>query len=94
MAQRYVPSPQRFCVVMPWSLPTITGAEEFPTLRPGLWEYQRTTQRSDHAWEPKDLSRRVSRAKGAFDIVASGVRASLHQKYCTRLFAADGYAYA
>ena len=40
------------------------------------------------------VSRVVVRAKGVFDIVAGGVKASVHQKYCTRLFAADGYAYA
>lgn len=36
-----------------------TLAVEFPTLRPGLWEYQRTTQRSDQAWLPKDIAERV-----------------------------------
>lgn len=34
-------------------------AEEFPALRPGLWEYQRTIQRSDQAWIPKDITERV-----------------------------------
>lgn len=36
-----------------------TPAEEFPALRPGLWEYQRTTQRSDQAWAPKDIVERA-----------------------------------
>ena len=40
------------------------------------------------------VSRVVVRTKGVFDIVACGVKASVHQKYCTRLWAADGYAYA
>jgi 5-methylcytosine-specific restriction endonuclease McrA len=40
------------------------------------------------------VSRVVVRAKGVFDIVAGGVKASVHQKYCTRLCAADGYQYA
>ena len=39
------------------------------------------------------VSRVVVRAKGVFDIVADGRKASVHQKYCTRLFAADGYQY-
>jgi len=39
------------------------------------------------------VSRVVVRAKGVFDIAARGVKASIQQKYCTRLFAADGYAY-
>ncbi|NOT57089.1 MAG: hypothetical protein HOP18_21015 [Deltaproteobacteria bacterium] len=38
---------------------TVASATEFPALRAGLWEYQRTTQRSDQAWEPKDIVERV-----------------------------------
>lgn len=30
-------------------------AADLPSLRPGLWEYTRTTQRSDQDWVPKDL---------------------------------------
>jgi 5-methylcytosine-specific restriction endonuclease McrA len=40
------------------------------------------------------VSRVVVRARGVFDIVAGGGKASVHQKYCTRLYAADGYLYA
>jgi hypothetical protein len=59
MAQRNVPPPQWLCVVTLLSIGTLVFAEDFPTLRPGLWEYQRTTQRSDQAWVPKDITERV-----------------------------------
>ena len=59
MAQRYVSSSQRFSLIVLLVYAGAVSAEEFPTLRPGLWEYQRTTQRSDHAWEPKDIAERV-----------------------------------
>lgn len=36
----------------------VASAAEFPALRSGLWEYQRTTQRSDQAWVPKDIVER------------------------------------
>jgi len=32
------------------------AADELPTLREGLWEYQRTLQRSDEDWSPKDTT--------------------------------------
>jgi hypothetical protein len=38
---------------------TLAFADDFPLLRPGLWEYQRTIQRSDQDWMPKDVSERV-----------------------------------
>jgi len=31
-------------------------ADELPALRSGLWEYQRTVQRSDEDWSPKDTT--------------------------------------
>jgi hypothetical protein len=31
-------------------------ADELPALRSGLWEYQRTVQRSDENWSPKDTT--------------------------------------
>jgi hypothetical protein len=31
-------------------------ADELPVLRSGLWEYQRTVQRSDENWSPKDTT--------------------------------------
>ncbi len=37
----------------------VASATELPALRPGLWEYQRTTQRSDQAWVPKDIVERA-----------------------------------
>lgn len=33
---------------------TLVTADELPMLRSGLWEYQRTVQRSDENWSPKD----------------------------------------
>ena len=59
MAQRYVSSPPWISLGVLILSASVAFAEEFPTLRPGLWEYQRTTQRSDHAWEPKDIAERV-----------------------------------
>src|SRR5262245_40535465 len=34
----------------------LTAADDFPQLRSGLWEYQRTMQRSDENWSPKDIT--------------------------------------
>ena len=34
----------------------LTAADDFPQLRSGLWEYQRTVQRSDENWSPKDIT--------------------------------------
>lgn len=59
MAQRYVSSSQWFSLLVLLVYASAASAKEFPTLRPGLWEYQRTTQRSDQAWEPKDITERV-----------------------------------
>ena len=59
MAQRYVSPPQWFSLIVLLVYASATSAEEFPTLRPGLWEYQRTTQRSDQAWRAQDLAERV-----------------------------------
>jgi len=59
MAQSNVSSPQQLCVVILLSWQVVAFAEDFPTLRPGLWEYRRTVQRSDQAWVPKDVSERV-----------------------------------
>jgi hypothetical protein len=59
MAQRYVSSPQWFSLIVLLAYAGAASAEEFPALRPGLWEYQRTTQRSDQAWVPKDIAERV-----------------------------------
>jgi 5-methylcytosine-specific restriction endonuclease McrA len=39
------------------------------------------------------MSRVVVRASGWFDISIAGKKASVHQKHCTRLWAADGYQY-
>ena len=39
------------------------------------------------------VSRVVVKASGWFDLVIGGQKASVHQKYCTRLWAADGYTY-
>ena len=39
------------------------------------------------------LSRVVVKASGYFDLVIHEKKASVHQKYCTRLWAADGYTY-
>ena len=39
------------------------------------------------------ISRVVVKASGWFDLVIHGKKASVHQKYCTRLWAADGYTY-
>ncbi len=37
--------------------PSYAAAEDaLPTLREGLWEYQRTLQRSDEDWSPKDTT--------------------------------------
>ena len=38
-------------------------------------------------------SRVVVKARGWFDLVIHGKKASVHQQHCTRLWAADGYAY-
>ncbi len=38
-------------------------------------------------------SRVVVKASGWFDLVIYGKKASVHQKHCTRLWAADGYTY-
>jgi len=59
MTQRYISSPQWFPLIVLLVYASATSAEEFPTLRPGLWEYQRTTQRSDQDWVPKDIVERV-----------------------------------
>jgi|GEM_PF-6331981 len=32
------------------------ASDELPALREGLWEYQRTMQRSDEDWSPKDTT--------------------------------------
>lgn len=48
-----------FPLIMLLVCTSATSASEFPTLRPGLWEYQRTAQRSDQAWVPKDIAERV-----------------------------------
>ena len=32
----------------------VVASDELPPLREGLWEYQRTLQRSDENWTPKD----------------------------------------
>ena len=32
------------------------ASDELPALREGLWEYQRTVQRSDEDWSPKDTT--------------------------------------
>jgi hypothetical protein len=39
------------------------------------------------------ISRVVVKARGHFDVVIHGKKASVHQKYCTRLWSADGYVY-
>jgi len=39
------------------------------------------------------ISRVVVKASGWFDLVIHGKKASVHQQYCTRLWAADGYTY-
>jgi len=39
------------------------------------------------------VSRVVVKASGWFDIVICGKKASVHQKYCTRLWSSDGYTY-
>jgi hypothetical protein len=39
------------------------------------------------------VSRVVVKASGWFDLVIHGKKASVHQKHCTRLWAADGYQY-
>ena len=39
------------------------------------------------------ISRIVVKASGWFDLVIGGKKASVHQKHCTRLWAADGYTY-
>lgn len=36
--------------------PTAVASDELPALREGLWEYQRTMQRSDEGWSPKDTT--------------------------------------
>lgn len=40
------------------------------------------------------ISRVVVRSKGVFDLLVNGKKASVHQKYCSRLWGADGYVYA
>lgn len=35
----------------------------------------------------------VVKASGWFDLTIRGKKASVHQKHCTRLWAADGYTY-
>jgi 5-methylcytosine-specific restriction endonuclease McrA len=39
------------------------------------------------------ISRVVVKASGWFDIVIKGKKASVHQKYCARLWSSDGYTY-
>jgi 5-methylcytosine-specific restriction endonuclease McrA len=39
------------------------------------------------------ISRVVVKASGWFDLIIRGKKASVHQKHCRRLFAADGYTY-
>ncbi len=39
------------------------------------------------------INRVVVKARGWFDLVIYGKKASIHQKHCTRLWAADGYTY-
>jgi 5-methylcytosine-specific restriction endonuclease McrA len=39
------------------------------------------------------ISRVVVKASGWFDVVIHGKKASVHQKYCTRLWSSDGYTY-
>jgi len=39
------------------------------------------------------ISRVVVKASGWFDLIICGKKASVHQKHCRRLFAADGYTY-
>jgi len=39
------------------------------------------------------ISRVVVKASGWFDLTIRGKKASVHQKYCTRLWVADGYTY-
>jgi 5-methylcytosine-specific restriction endonuclease McrA len=39
------------------------------------------------------ISRVVVRANGWFDLVLHGKKASVHHKYCTRLWSSDGYTY-
>ena len=34
----------------------LAAADDLPALRSGLWEYQRTVQRSDENWSPKDTN--------------------------------------
>jgi Protein of unknown function (DUF3617) len=59
MTQRDRSSLQWFLLIVLLVYASIASAEELPALRPGLWEYQRTTQRSDHAWVPQDIVERV-----------------------------------
>jgi hypothetical protein len=59
MAQRHVFSTQWFSLIVLLHCAGTVSADDFPALRPGLWEYQRTIQRSDQAWVPKDVSERV-----------------------------------
>ena len=42
------------CTALEFSYAVAT--DELPTLREGLWEYQRTLQRSDEDWSPKDTT--------------------------------------
>lgn len=39
-----------------WEVPCAIASDDLPTLRSGLWEYQRTVQRSDEDWSPKDTT--------------------------------------
>jgi len=59
MAQRYVSTTQWGPLIGLLIFANSAGGQTFPHLQPGLWEYQRTTQRSDQDWVPKDVSERV-----------------------------------
>ena len=37
-----------------WEFSCAIASDDLPALRSGLWEYQRTVQRSDENWSPKD----------------------------------------
>jgi hypothetical protein len=39
-----------------WRFSCAIASDELPVLRAGLWEYQRTLQRSDENWSPKDTT--------------------------------------
>jgi hypothetical protein len=59
MVQRSVSLTQWCSLIVLLVLARVASATELPALRAGLWEYQRTTQRSDQAWVPKDIAERV-----------------------------------